>query len=67
MQTYNLFISHSWRYGDQYARIYCLLRDRPYFAFRDYSVPQNDPVHNAGNALNCVRPFGIKWLHAMLY
>ena len=50
MQTYNLFISHSWRYGDQYARIYRLLRDRSYFAFRDYSVPQNDPVHNAGNA-----------------
>ena len=50
VKTYNLFISHSWRYGDQYARIHRLLRNRRYFAFRDYSVPQNDPVHNAGNA-----------------
>ena len=50
VKTYNLFISHSWRHGNQYARIYRLLRNRRYFAFRDYSVPQHDPVHNAGNA-----------------
>ena len=47
MQTYNLFISHSWWYGDQYDRLYSLLRARRYFAFRDYSVPQDDPIHDA--------------------
>ena len=47
MKTYNLFISHSWRYGDQYERLYRLLRARRYFAFRDYSVSQDDPIHNA--------------------
>ena len=47
MRTYNLFISHSWRYGGQYDRLYSLLRARRYFAFRDYSVPQDDPIHDA--------------------
>ena len=49
MKTYNLFISHSWRYGGQYDRLYGLLRARRYFAFRDYSVPQDDPIHDAAN------------------
>ena len=49
MKTYNLFISHSWRYGDQYERLSNLLRARRYFAFRDYSVPKDDPIHGAAN------------------
>ena len=48
MKTYNLFISHSWSYGDAYERLIGLLRKRGYFKFRDYSVPRNDPIHNAG-------------------
>ena len=47
MKTYNLFISHSWRYGDQYDRLYSLLRARRYFAFKDYSVSHDDPIHDA--------------------
>ena len=47
MATYNLFISHSWRYGDQYTRLINLLKANPFFSFRDYSVPANDPIHNA--------------------
>ena len=47
MKTYNLFISHSWSYSDQYERLVKLLRARPYFRFRDYSVPPDDPIHNA--------------------
>jgi hypothetical protein len=49
MKTYNLFISHSWRYGDAYDRLKALLSNRGYFAFRDYSVPSNDPIHGANN------------------
>ena len=49
MKTYNLFISHSWSYADQYERLIKLLRQRPYFAFKDYSVPPDDPIHNAKN------------------
>ena len=49
MRTYHLFVSHSWRYGDTYDRLIELLRDAPYFNFRDYSVPEDDPVHDADN------------------
>ncbi len=49
MKTYNLFVSHSWRYADAYNRLISLLRKRKYFAFKDYSVPPDDPIHNAGS------------------
>lgn len=48
MRTFNLFVSHSWTYGDAYDRLVNLLQARPYFQFRNYSVPQDDPIHNAG-------------------
>ena len=47
MRTFNLFISHSWSYPGQYAGLMNLLRNRPYFKFKDYSVPINDPIHAA--------------------
>lgn len=46
---YNLFISHSWSYGDQYDRLVDLLDNAPYFHYRNYSVPKDDPIHNANN------------------
>ena len=49
-KTYNLFISHSWSYSDNYDRLLKLLRDRSYFIFKDYSVPRDDPIHNAPNS-----------------
>ena len=48
MKTYNLFISHSWTYGDAYDKLNNLLTQRKYFEFRNYSVPRDDPIHNAG-------------------
>lgn len=47
--TYNLFVSHSWTYGDAYDRLTNLLNNRNYFSYRNYSVPKDDPVHNAAN------------------
>ena len=49
MKTYNLFISHSWSYSENYDRLISLLNSRTYFSFRDYSVPKDDPVHDADN------------------
>ena len=49
MNTYNLFVSHSWRYIDGYDRFVNLLNQRRYFSFRNYSVPPDDPIHNARN------------------
>jgi len=47
---YNLFISHSWAYGDAYEKLTKMLKAKPYFDYKDYSVPKNDPIHNAANS-----------------
>ena len=47
MKTHNLFISHSWGYSDSYNKLVNLLNSRVYFSYRNYSVPRDDPIHNA--------------------
>ena len=42
--TYNLFISHSWAYGDAYDKLIKLLDIRDYFTSKDFSVPKHDPI-----------------------
>jgi len=49
-KTYNIFVSHSWSYGDAYEKLIALLEARPYFYYKDYSVPKDDPIHNAPNS-----------------
>ena len=46
---YNLFISHSWTYSDEYEKLVRLLDSKPYFVYKNYSVPKNNPIHNAHN------------------
>lgn len=48
-KIYNLFISHSWSYADAYDRLVELLNARGYFPFKNYSIPKDDPIHNAHN------------------
>jgi len=45
---YNLFISHSWKYSDDYNRLVEKLKDYSYFTFRNYSVPSKDPLDISG-------------------
>ena len=47
MRDYNIFISHSWAYGDAYDKLTDMLKNASYFSYKDYSVPKNDPIHNA--------------------
>lgn len=47
--VYNLFISHSWTYGDAYEKLVNMIDNRPYFSWKNYSVPQDDPIHDAPN------------------
>ena len=49
VKTRYLFISHSWAYGDAYARLCNLLDNASYFNYYNYSVPKDDPIHNAPN------------------
>lgn len=46
---YNIFVSHSWSYSDAYEKLISLLDDATDFLYRDYSVPKDDPIHNANN------------------
>lgn len=46
---YHLFISHSWTYRDSYERLVKLLESKPNFHYKNFSVPKDDPVHNAKN------------------
>lgn len=45
--TYNIFISHSWAYSDSYEKLINLLNSTDSFSYKNYSVPKNDPIHNA--------------------
>ena len=47
--AYNLFISHSWTYSNAYEKLTGLLNDASYFSYKNYSVPKNDPIHDAQN------------------
>lgn len=43
LKTYDVFISHAWKYSDDYYRIVEFLNNAPNFKWRNYSVPQHDP------------------------
>lgn len=49
-KTYNIFISHSWGYSDAYDKLINLLNQDSSFNYKNYSVPKDDPIHNASNA-----------------
>ncbi len=44
LRTYHGFISHAWKYGDQYDRLVSLLRAAPNFLFVNWSAPDDKPV-----------------------
>ena len=53
MGHHNLFLSHSWKYSDAYDGLVTLLNNREDrdFTYSNYSVPKDDPIHNAANDL----------------
>ena len=46
LKTYDLFLSHVWRSTEnsEYYRLERLLRQATYFNWRNYSVPEHDPL-----------------------
>ena len=48
LHTYRIFISHAWKYNEEYHRLIKFLNDAPNFKYANYSVPKHDPV-DAGN------------------
>lgn len=49
VKKYNIFISHSWTYGDAYKNLINMLDQAQNFSYNDHSVPKDDPIHNARN------------------
>ena len=47
-KTNHLFISHSWAYSDAYEKLIGLLDKDSSFAYTNYSVPKDDPLHTNG-------------------
>jgi hypothetical protein len=51
----HVFVSHSWSYYDHYDTLSNWIFNRNWSVgqasldFRDFSVPRNDPIHNATN------------------
>jgi hypothetical protein len=46
LTSYNLFVSHSWKYSDAYEKLIKLIEGRGYFNYRNYSIPKDDPLEN---------------------
>jgi len=57
----HVFISHSWSYSNHYDSLSSWIFGEKWSVgqasldFRDYSVPKNDPIHNAVNDLQLKR------------
>lgn len=48
LKTYDLFISHAWKYVEEYDRFIALLDNANNFLYRNYSAPPQKPL-----SLNC--------------
>ena len=55
LRNYDIFVSHAWRYNDDYYRLEALLKAAPYFQYRNYSVPTHDPLVDPGTLVGQAR------------
>jgi len=77
LKTYDLFISHAWKYNQDYYRLEEFLRTASYFKWRNYSVPTHDPLIDPNTSIgkqkltamldNQVRPVNCVLILAGMY
>lgn len=48
LNHYRIFISHAWKYGDDYYRLINLLDNANYFSYYNYSAPSEKPLFPYG-------------------
>ena len=65
LKTYDLFIAHAWTYNDEYYRLVNMLKDAPYFSWRNFSVPEHDRLPG-GNTLRSQLLSQIRPVNAVL-
>lgn len=44
LYDYRIFISHAWKYGEEYMRLVQLLDQAPNFSYYNYSAPKERPL-----------------------
>lgn len=44
LYNYRIFISHAWKYGNEYDRLVQLLDSAPWFSYYNYSAPKEKPL-----------------------
>ncbi len=44
LRTHHVFISHAWKYDEDYKRIVKMLDEAPNFKWKNFSVPEHDPL-----------------------
>ena len=71
LKNYKVFISHRWRYDEDYYRIERWLDDAPFFIWTNLSVPSHDPILNtdelAKELHNQMRPADVFIILAGMY
>lgn len=51
LYPYRIFISHAWKYGDDYNRLVNMLDKAPNFIYRNYSAPKEKPLFPEGTPM----------------
>ena len=51
LYDYRLFISHAWKYGQDYNILINLLNNAKYFSYYNYSAPAEKPLFPAGTPM----------------
>lgn len=44
LKTYGVFVSHAWEHHEDYDRVVKILNDAALFFWKNYSVPEHDPL-----------------------
>jgi hypothetical protein len=70
LKIYDLFISHAWNYNEDYYKMVEYLKTAPNFSWRNYSVPEHDPLPMdklAERLYNQIRPVNSVIIVAGMY
>lgn len=72
LKTYDVFISHAWTYHADYYRVERFLNNASLFRWRNYSVPDHDPLQLPTSALKeqlrkQIRPVNVVLILAGMY
>ncbi len=63
-QTYDLFVTHAWRYHDDWNRFSDVMNKEGYFRWRNFSVPWYDPAVDVNT--DSGKKFVVDWLEKQI-